>query len=119
MPLANQIKAQVNTLSQKVTQAEKVAGKQVRQILKSTEKFRGQQLKKLQQLVKKAEGLKSNELVVKANKVRHTIESGAALGFEMLLAKMDIPSKKEIERLNKKVATLQKRLDEVEKKRSV
>ncbi len=118
MALANQIKSQVSTLSQKVQNAEKAAGKQVKQILKSTEKFRGQQVKKLQQLVKKAEGINAHEIVTRAKQARDTIESSAALGMEILLNKFDLPSKKDFDRLNKKVVALQKRLDEIEKTRS-
>lgn len=118
MALPQQLREQVVALSQKVTKAEKIAEKQVKQILKSTERFRGQQLKKVQVLIKQAERLKSGPLVNKAKQVRSSLESSAALGIDYLMNRLDIPTKKEIERLNKKVAHLQKKIESLEKSKS-
>jgi len=117
MNLANELKSQVEGLSKKVLSAEKNAAKQVRTILKGTEKFRSQQLKKLQQLAKRGQQLKSTDLGRKAQQVRDQIEAGAQLGWDFLLQKLDLPSKKDLERLTKKVSSLQKKIDELETKK--
>ena len=118
MSLANQLRSQVEELSKKVVAVEKNAAKQVRSVIKSTEKFRAQQLKKLQQLAKKSQSLKTTDLVKRVHQVRDQIETGAQMGWELLLQRMDLPSKKDLERLTKKVASLQKKIDELESKKS-
>ena len=118
MTLANQFKNQVEGLSKKVIEAEKNAAKQVRTILKGTEKFRAQQLKKLQQLAKRGQQLKSTDLGKRAQQVRDQIEAGAQLGWDLLLQKLDLPSKKDFERLTKKVSSLQKKIEELENKKA-
>jgi len=92
----------------------KNAEKQIKTALKSTEKFRQQQLKNVQNLIKKARGLKQKQVVEGAERVRKEIEQKAGEGLDLLFAKLNLPSKKELERLNKRVSSLQKRLEEVE-----
>lgn len=118
MSLQTNLKSQMNSLSSKVTKAEKVAAKQIRQILKSTERIRGQQLKHIQSLIRKAEALKSTTLAKQARSVKSEVESRASAGLELLLAKLNVPSRKELERLTKKVTSLQKKIEDLEKSRS-
>jgi SMC interacting uncharacterized protein involved in chromosome segregation len=115
MTIRANLKSQIDSLASRVTQAEKTAAKQVRNVLKSTEKFRGQQLKRVQLLLKKAEKLKATPLAKRAEEVRSQIESGASAGLQFLIAKLNVPSRAEVERLNKKISGLQKRIDELEK----
>lgn len=115
MSLQSGIKKQLNTIVSTVTSAEKAAEKQIRTALKSTEKFRHEQLKNVQSLIKKARAnKKGQQFLAQAEKVRKDIETRATTGVDLLLAKLNLPSKKEIERLNKRVSSLQKRLEEVE-----
>lgn len=106
MSLQSNLKKQIGAI--------KNAEKQIKTALKSTEKFRNQQLKNVQSLIKKARGLKHAQVVEGAERVRKEIEQKAGEGLELLLAKLNLPTKKEIERLNKRVSSLQKRLEEVE-----
>jgi len=115
MTLPAELKKQLNTIVTTVSSAEKVAEKQIRTALKSTEKFRQQQLKTVQNLIKKARNhKKGQQLLAQAEKVKRDIESRATTGLDLLLAKLNLPTKKEVERLNKRMANLQKRLDQVE-----
>jgi hypothetical protein len=112
------LKNQIDSISEKVSKAEKMAEKQIRQALKNTENFRSQQLKNIQQLIKQARTLKDSNIAKRADQVRKDLETKASEGLNLLLARINVPTKKEIERLSKKVASLQKRLDEVEKTKS-
>ncbi len=116
MAIRSNLKTQIDTLASRVNQAEKAAGKQVRQIIKSTEKFRNQQLKNVQVLMKKAEKLKATPLAKRAEQVKDQIETGASAGLHFVMGKLNLPSRAEVERLQKKITTLQKRIDELEKK---
>ncbi len=118
MALRTNLKSQLGNLSNTVHQAEKAATKQIRQIMKSTERIRAKQLKHVHSLIKKAEMLRSSGLAKQAEKVKDEIESRATAGFEILMSKLNLPSKKEIERLTKKVSALQKKIEDLEKTRS-
>lgn len=113
--LKTKLNTKINTISSKVGQAEKAAEKHIRNVLKSTEHYRAQQMKNVQQLLKQARGLRQTALIQKAEQVRKDVESVASAGLEMLLAKLQVPTRKEIDRLNKKVASLQKRIDDIKK----
>ncbi len=118
MTLAKNLKQQITSISQKVAKAEKIAEKQILQAVKSTETFRNQQMKNAHALLKKARALKQADLVKNAEKVKKDLEGRAVEGVSKIFAKLNLPSRKEIDRLNKKISTLQKRLDEVEKKKA-
>lgn len=118
MSISQQVKKQLDSIKTKVVDAEKSAHKQIQSAIKNTEKFRAEQLKTVQGLIKKAQGMDQKHLIQKAESVRHEIEMRATAGFEILMAKLNVPSKKEIERLNKRVGALQKRIDELESKKS-
>ncbi|MBN8555732.1 MAG: hypothetical protein J0L93_09835 [Deltaproteobacteria bacterium] len=109
------LKAQLQSISQKVSKAEKLAGKQIRHALKSTQSFRTQQMKNIQDLVKHARTLKNTKLAKQADQMRKDFETKAVEGLDLLLTKIHIPTRKELERLSKKVAALQKQLDDSKK----
>lgn len=115
MTTSHPLKTKLETIRNRVTAAEKVAEKQIRSALKSTEKFRSDQLKTVQGLLKKARSSKqSQHLISQAEKVRHEIEERATAGLDLVMAKLNLPSRKEVERLTKRISSLQKRLEEVE-----
>jgi len=118
MAARTNLKTQLNSISSRVIKAEKKAEYQVKQALKSTEQFRKGQLKNIQKIVKQARRLKKKDLLKKAECVRAELETKASQGLGFLLKTLNVPTKKEIERLNKKVTSLQKRLDKLEKPRA-
>lgn len=115
MSLKSNLKNQLDALSSKVKHAEKAAEKQIKAVLKSTEHLRDHQLKNVRSLVKKAQHLKESDLAKRAEKVAKEIEIRASTGLELMLAKLNIPTRAEIDRLNKKINSLQKRIEESEK----
>jgi polyhydroxyalkanoate synthesis regulator phasin len=115
MVARSNLHTQIDNIANRVTQAEKAAAKQVRHVLKSTEKFRNQQLKNVQALIKQAERLKATPLAKRAEQLRDELETKASAGLHYLMGKMNLPSRSEIDRLTKKISTMQKRIDELEK----
>lgn len=118
MAIPANLKKQLETIRTKVTHAEKLAEKQIKTALKSTEKFRADQLKNVQNLIKTARGLKQAQLIEAAEKVRADIEERASAGLDLIMGKLNLPNKKEIERLNKRISALQKRVEELETTKS-
>ena len=115
MSFNSNFKQLVDHLSNNVKNAEKAAEKQIRAVLKSTEHLRDKQLKNVQVLMKRAKALRATEIANRAERVAKEIEGRATTGLEILLAKLNVPTRSEIERLTKKINALQKRLDESEK----
>jgi polyhydroxyalkanoate synthesis regulator phasin len=115
MAIRSNLKTQIDALATRVNQAEKAATKQVRNLLKTTEKFRSEQSKHVHALIKRAERLKSMPLAKKAEQLREQVEMGASAGLQFLMAKLNVPSRGEIDRLQKKISNLQKRIDDLEK----
>ncbi len=115
MTIPTELKKQLDAIKNRVTQAEKAAEKQIHAAIKGTEKFRTHQMKNVQNLIKKARANKqSQEFLAKAEQVRSELSETATAGLDMLLQKMNLPSKKEVDRLNKRISSLQKRLEELE-----
>jgi polyhydroxyalkanoate synthesis regulator phasin len=112
------LKLQLNSISSKIMKAEKKAEKQVKDAVKSSEAFRKSQLKNIQKVLKQAQRLKKKDLVRQAEKMKNDLEGKASKGLDFLLKTINVPSKKEIGRLSRKVGSLQKRLDALEKKRT-
>jgi len=115
MTLKSGLKSQLNAISQRVAKAEKMAEKQVRTALKSTEQFRTHQLKNVQHLIKRARTLKQHQLVKNAEKLTKDLETRASAGLHLLFTKLNVPTRYDLERLSKRVSQLQKRLDDIEK----
>jgi len=109
-----EMKKKLEDIVGKMKNAEKTAEKKVREALKTSEKFRETQMKNVQSLIKQARSLKKEDLVSKAEQVRKDLEKGASEGFELLLTKLNIPTRAEIERLNKRMTSLQKKIDELQ-----
>jgi len=114
MAIPTNLKKQLETIKTRVTNAEKVAEKQIRSALKTTEKFRDDQMKNVQNLIKKARTMKQAEFVEAAERLRSEIEERATAGFDLLIGKLNLPNKKEVDRLNKRISALQKRVEELE-----
>lgn len=115
MSFQSNFKHQIESISSKVLDAEKAAEKQIRAVIKSTEHLRTKQLKNVQNLMKRARALRETEIAKRAEKVAKEIEGRAATGIEILMAKLNVPTRAEVDRLTKKINALQKRLDESEK----
>jgi polyhydroxyalkanoate synthesis regulator phasin len=109
-----EMKKKLETIVGKVKHAEKNAEKQVREAMKSAEKFRETQMKNVQSLIKQARSLKKEDIAARAEQVRKDLEKGASQGFELLLAKLNVPTRGEVDRLNKRISALQKKIDEFE-----
>lgn len=115
MSFKSNLKTQIDSISSKVMDAEKNAEKKIRAAIKSTESLREKQLKNVERLMKRAQALRETEIAKKAERVAKDLENRAATGFEILLSRMNVPTRSEVERLHKKISALQKRLDEYEK----
>jgi polyhydroxyalkanoate synthesis regulator phasin len=115
MSFKSNFKHQIESISSRVLDAEKAAEKQIRAVLKSSEHLRDKQLKNVQMLMKRAKALRQTDIAKRAEKVAKEIEGRAATGLEILLSKLNVPSRAEVDRLNKKISALQKRLDQSEK----
>ena len=109
-----EMKKKLETIVGKVKHAEKNAEKQVREAMKSAEKFRETQMKNVHSLIKQARSLKKEDFAARAEQVRKDLEKGASQGFELLLAKLNVPTRGEVDRLNKRITALQKKIDEFE-----
>ena len=116
--MAATLKTQLNSITSRITKVEKKAEKQIKQALKSSEKFKKQQLKNVQTVIRQARKLKKMDLIRQAEKVRREIEGRATKGMIKIMDVLNLPSKKEIGRLSRKVGALQKRLDQIEKQRN-
>lgn len=109
--------ARLKTITEKMSQAEKLAEKQLKNVYKTTEAFRARQIKSAQEIFKTAKKLREGNLAKQANRVRRDIESRAHDSLETMLEKLNLPTKKEMDRLRKQVSHLQKRLDDLENPR--
>lgn len=113
--LQSNLKKQLDSIKAKVVEVEKTAEKQVKSAFKNTEKFRAEQLKHVHALIKKAQNSKQGHHIVEAaDRLKSDLEGKASAGFDLLLAKLNLPNKKEIDRLNKRISALQKRVEELE-----
>lgn len=118
MATRSNIRIQLTHLAGKVSQAEKNATKQIKTILKGTERFRSEQLKNVKLIIKRAQRLRASPLTQRAEELKQRIETGASAGFQLLLTRLNVPSKNEVERLQKKLVGMQKRIEELEKQTS-
>lgn len=112
------LKAQLETITKKVQEAEKVAAEQIRQILKTTDHVKKTQLKQIRDVIGKAKSMDRQDLIRQADQVKKTIESAASMGFDILLKKLAVATRKDIDSVSKKIATLQKRIEELEAKKT-
>lgn len=115
LKLKDQIKKQIDSVSAKLLSAEKVAEKQVRSVLKKTDKVRKDQLKNVRKLLKDAQKLNSGQLIKKAEELAKQVETEASGRYDYLLKRLRLPSQKEIDRLNKKVSALEKKLKSLDR----
>lgn len=115
----SEMKKKLETIVSKVKEAEKTAEKSIRDAMKSSEKFRETQMKNVQSLIKQARSLKKEDIVSKAEQVRKDLEKGASQGFDLLLTKLNVPTRAEIDRLNKRISSLQKKVEELQESKSV
>jgi|GEM_PF-4807231 len=109
-------KKQLDQVSTQIMKVEKNAQKQIQSVLKKTERMKSQQKKRLQVLIKDAKKMKAGQVISQAEKLKKEIESKANMGFEMLLKKLNMPSKKEVDALKRKVSSLDKKLKAFETK---
>lgn len=115
--LSTRLKKQLDTVSGKIMSAEKMAEKQVKDVLSTTEKIRKEQLKNVQELMKEAKRLDSKALMRRAEKIKKEIETKASVGFAGILKTLNVPSSKELAALKRKVSTLEKKLKDLEKQK--
>lgn len=113
--MKEQIRSRLDGISAKILQAEKTAETQIRGVLKKTDKLRKDQLKTIRQLVKDAQKLNSSQLKQKAESLKKKVETQANGGLQSLLKKLNLPSQKEVDRLNAKVKSLEKKLKDLDR----
>lgn len=113
--IKEQLKKKIDEVSAKVLKAEKAAEKQVRSVLKKTDKLRKDQLKHVRAIVKDAKKVNSSTLMKKAESLKKKIESEATGGINSLLKTLKVPSQKEVDRLNKKISSLEKKLKDLDR----
>lgn len=111
---SNQLKKRMDELSKRVVSIERNAEKQIRDVVKKTEKAKADQKKRVQALLQEARRMNSSTLQKRAERLRKDVEGVASDGLETLLKKLNLPTKKEYQRLNRKVTSLEKKLKEQE-----
>lgn len=112
--LTSEVKKKIGEVSEKVLKAEKQAEAQIGDVLKKVEKIRKEQAAHVKKLMADARRLKSKELMKHVESARTEIEGRAKTGFEGLLKKLNLPTNKEIDKLNRKIAALEKRLKDLD-----
>jgi polyhydroxyalkanoate synthesis regulator phasin len=114
MTTAENLKKKITEVSQKVLKAEKAAEAQIHQVVQKVDVVRKEQLKKARELMDEAKKLKSKELMKHVDSARQQIEEKATLGIETVLKKLNLPTNKDIDRLTRKIAALEKRLKDLD-----
>lgn len=114
MSATENLKKKITEVSQKVLKAEKAAEEQIHEVLKKVDGVKKDQLKRVRDLMSEAKKLKSKELLKHVETARDQLETKASLGLEALLKKLNLPTNKEIDKLNRKIAALEKRLKDLD-----
>jgi len=112
--IKDQFKKKLGDVSQKVMEAEKMAESQIGQVVKKVESIRKEQTTRVHKLMTEARKLKSKELVEHVEAAKKQIEEKAAAGFASLLKKLNLPTNKELDKLNRKISALEKRLKDLD-----
>jgi len=112
--IQTQFKKKLGEVSQKVMQAEKMAESQIGEVVKKVESIRKVQTARVRELMAEARKLKSKELIEHVEAARKQIEEKAATGFASLLKKLNLPTNKELDKLNRKISALEKKLKDLD-----
>jgi len=112
--IQTQFKKKLGDVSQKVMQAEKLAETQIGEVVKKVEGIRKEQTARVRELMAEARKLKSKELVQHVEAAKKQIEEKAATSFASLLKKLNLPTNKELDKLNRKISALEKRLKDLD-----
>lgn len=108
--MSTKIKKQFESLSSKVMQVERKAEKEIRSVMQKTDKVKRDQLKKLRVLMNDAKTGSSKKFVRQAEKIVLELETKTTKGLEGILHKLNLPSKTEVDALNRKISSLEARL---------
>ena len=112
--LKSEFKKKLNDVSQRVIKAEKAAETQIHEVVKKVEAIRKEQSTRVRDLMAEARKLKSKELMKHVESAKKQLEQKATTGLEGLLKKLNLPTNKEIDKLNRKISALEKRLKDLD-----
>lgn len=117
-PLSQTLKNQFEKVSTRMMELEKRAEKEIRSVIKKTDQTRRTQMKRVNELLSEAQKFGSSGVLEKAGKLQKDLEKMAGQRMQVLLNKLHLPSKQEIDRLQSKINSLEKRLQQAESKPS-
>ncbi|TVQ77259.1 MAG: hypothetical protein EA369_09455 [Bradymonadales bacterium] len=116
---SEELKVKFNQVSSKLVSLERQAERQIRSVVEKTDQARRQQMKRVNEVLKEAQKFRSISIVNQAGRLQKDLEKMAGQRIQILLKRLHLPSKHEIDRLQKKIDHLEKRLQATESKKSV
>lgn len=115
MAMSAKLKESLDQIHKQILGAERIAKEQVSVLLKKTDSLRKQQVKALKPLLERAKKLKDHQLAKQVDRLMKDVEAKASHGLDIALDRLDVSKKSEVEKLNKTIHQLQKRLEELER----